>query len=114
MSFQKQKMTRFGVTADYHTIIDVRMNFRVLPQPIIENGSPVGLKPGSVSSIVIGSFKGYSEYMSGAVPLETKDYEVDFMTAISVARSTEKTCEKAAYDLIKQMDTFYSDAIEVQ
>lgn len=114
MSFQKDKQTRFGVDANYHTITDVKMNFTVLPTPVIEEGEITGMKGGSKSTITLSSYKDKDAYDSKAQALDSKAYEIDFMTAIGVARSTERTCEDAAYFLIKSLDSFWSDAIDVE
>lgn len=109
MSFQKNKLTKFGVEANYHTITDVKMSFINLPR--IVDGSPIG---GSVSTITLSTYKDRETYLNGSAPFEQISYSVDFMTALSVARSTDKTCENAAYDLIKLKDSFWSDALDVE
>jgi len=114
-SFQKEKMTRFGVVGNYSTIVDVRMNFQIQPIPVLdEQGSVVGVKGGTKSTITLATFKDRAAYVARSTPLEVKVYEVDFMTALGVARSTQKTCERAAYDLIKTIDSFYADALDVE
>lgn len=115
MSFQKDKETKYGVTANYHTITDVKMPFIQKPKPILDaDGNVTGFKGGSISSLTLSSYKDKIAYDADFPPLEQKSYSIDFMTALGVARSSDKTCEQAAYDLIKQLDPFWEDAIEIE
>lgn len=111
MSFIKSKMTKFGVNATFHTVTTANMNFAARPTPVLdENSNVIGVAGGSVSSVVLSSFVSKAAYLEGKNALEAKQYSFDFMTALGVVRSTQKTCEDACYDLIVEKDQFWSDA----
>lgn len=114
MSFQKNKLTKYGVIANYHTITAVAMNFNILPTPQFdEHGDLTGYIGGSDSFVTISIFKDKAAYDAKSAPLEQKVYKIDFLSTIGAVRSTDKTCETAAYDLVKASDSFYSDATTV-